>query len=163
MFSLQLELEIVVAIIVGLLFSAIIIRKVIVKKKAPAYVQTVSQDHDLEITDFDEFHSRVLVLDESHKKLLFTWIGHTREPIVVDLTKILSCKVGKETSVHSGLPHVNRLELILKARFHQGEDIHLTLYVRHGEGLIEESQLYNKAKKWASRIEEIIKKTTKAA
>lgn len=154
-------IEILAALAIVLPIALLYIKKKLgAKKTPPDYLKKISQENELDITDYEDMPGKFLVMDLLHRKLLFSRYASSKvHSIVIDLSSILSCRLEKEVTTTSGHAHIESVGLVFKHKFHKGEkDIHIALYDCHKDGVDEAFHYYEMAKEWVRRVEESLDK-----
>jgi hypothetical protein len=128
-------IEILVALTILLPIVLFYIKKKLKSKRTPPdYLKKISQENELDITDFEDLPGKFLV---------------------IDLSRILSCRIEKEVIITSGHAHIEKIGLVFKHKFHKGEeDIHIQLYDCHKDGMDEAFHYYQMTKGWVKRVEQ---------
>jgi hypothetical protein len=150
-------IEILVALAILLPIVLFYLKKKLSSRRTPPdYLKKISQENELDITDFEDLPGKFLVMDNLHKKLLFSRYASSKvQSLVIDLSRILSCRMEKEVIITSGHAHIERIGLVFKHKFHKGEeDIHIPLYDSHKDGMDEAFHYYEIAKGWVKRVEQ---------
>ncbi len=154
-------IEILAALVVVLPIALLYIKKrLIARRNPPEYLKKISAENQMDITDYEDLPGKFLVIDRLHRKLLFSRYASSKvQSLLIDLSHILSCRMEKVVTMTAGHAHIEKIGLVFKHKFHQGgEDIHITLYDSHTDGMDEAFQYYEMAKGWAQRVEESLDK-----